>query len=120
MQRISALGWTVPAWWRPRLFLFLLPKEHFLLLNIDVTRGSGCAISCHLFWGQGSITPIGTLSGGVLAMALVLHSAGRHCVPHIVLSPSWGLVPIPSLNVTLVDFSSVSSIWQFLHCYGYV
>lgn len=53
-------------------------------------------------------------------MAQVLHSAGRHCVPHILLSPSWGLISIPNLNVTVADVSSVCSIWQFLHCHGYV
>lgn len=41
---------------------------------------------CAPFWGQGSITPIGTLSGEAPAMALVHHSAGGHCVPHTLLS----------------------------------
>lgn len=57
---------------------------------------------------------------GILDKAQVLHSAGWHCVPHILHSPPWGLVSVPSLNVTPADFSSVGSIWQFLHCYAYV
>lgn len=46
-----------------------------------------CYFMSHpLFWGQGSITPIGTASGEALAMALVHHSTGGHRAPHTLLS----------------------------------